>query len=1091
MSTVTCQSCGTENPAGFRLCGMCGSPLDGEQAPRREERKVVSIVFCDVVGSTARAEGADPEDVRASLSAFYERVREELERFGGTVEKFIGDAVMAVFGAPVAHEDDPERAVRAALAIRDWAREDGGLQVRIAVNTGEALVAIGARAGSGEAMVAGDVVNTAGRLQSAAPENGILVGEATHRSTRESIEYEPAEPVQAKGKSDSVPVWLVRDARSRVAVEHAAAATPLVGRGREREALLGAFRRARDDRATELVTIVGVPGIDKSRLVAELYAELEREDTFTRWRHGRSLPYGEGLAFWALAEMVRAEAGIRETDTAGEAEEKLAAAVDAALPEADRGWAGARLRPLVGLDAPPASRDESFGAWRRFLEALAEQRPTVLVFEDLHWADDDLLDFVDELADWVTDVPLLLVATARPELIDRRPGWSGGKRNALTLSLPPLDQDETARLLAALLDRHLLPAETQHELLARAGGNPLYAEQFARMLEERGGLGEALPDNVHAIIAARLDSLPPTEKRLLLDAAVLGRTFWTGALSGGDGLDERLRALQRKEFVRRERMSSVEGEVEFSFAHALVRDVAYAQIPRSERAQKHVQAARWIESVSADRSEDTSELLAHHYLAALELARAAGLDMSELVDPALAALAEAAERSLALSAFGQAELYAARQLELVPAGDVRRAPALLVLARAQFEAGRPEAPETCAEAVALFLVAGNVELAAEAETMASGFLWNLGRRDDAHDASERALKLVGAAPPSRAKAAALVERSRLLMLAGLMPEAVEVGRKGLVLAEKFGDEPLQARAIINIGSALTDADLLRRGLDIADRAGAITEFVRAANNLAEGVLQEGDVAGADELYEAAATRARRANLLVQTSWLDGQACSIAYLAGDWPRCERAMASFFAFVEQTGSHVLEFQVEITRARLAEARGDRARAAERWERALELAQAIKDPQAMGLTLAGLARFVLSQGRRAEADALADRVLAVRDPEGRAAYYTWLIDHGWVLHDLGRADEFPPAFHEGVWLDAGRAVAAGDFAGAADMLGATGLRADEAYARLREAERLAQAGDSAEAAAQRDLALAFYRGVGATAYARRAEALLAATA
>jgi tetratricopeptide (TPR) repeat protein len=328
------------------------------------------------------------------------------------------------------------------------------------------------------------------------------------------------------------------------------------------------------------------------------------------------------------------------------------------------------------------------------------------------------------------------------------------------------------------------------------------------------------------------------------------------------------------------------------------------------------------------------------------------------------------------------------------------------------------------------------------------------------------------------------------MLAGRMSESVEIGRKGLELAEAFGDERLQARALIAIGSAMLDEDLLRRGLEIADRAGAIAEFVRAANNLGEILLQAGDVAGVNELYEEAAARARRGSALVQTSWLDGQASSIAYLAGDWERCERTIASFFAVVKQTGSHVLEFQVDITRAQLSEARGDPAHAAELWDRALELARAVKDPQAVGLTLAGRARFVLGQGRRVEADALVNEVLAVRDEEGRAGYFTWLIDLGWLLHDLGRADEFPPAYHEGVWLDAGRAVVAGDFAGAADMLGATGLRVDEAYARLREAERLAEAGDTAEAAVQRDLALAFYRGVGATAYVRRAEALLSAT-
>ncbi len=1089
-ATITCPSCGQENPAGFRLCGMCGASLV-EPVESREERKVVTALFCDLVGSTARAETADPEDVRAALTAFYERVRVELERFGGTVEKFIGDAVMAVFGAPVAHEDDPERAVRAALAIRDWAREEGQIQVRIAVNTGEALVALGALSESGEAMVAGDVVNTAARLQSAAPENGILVGEATHRATRHAIEYEPAEPIDAKGKANPIPVWLVREARGRAAVELPASATPLVGRKRERELLVGAFGRARDERSTELVTIVGVPGIGKSRLVAELYAEIEREPTLTRWRNGRSLPYGEGLAFWALAEMVRAEAGIRETDTAREAERKLAEAVAAAVPAADATWVEARLRPLVGLEAAGAQREESFGAWRRFVEGLAEQRPTVLVFEDLHWAGDDLLDFVDELADWVTDVPLLIVATARPELVDRRPGWGGGKRNAHTLSLAPLDEDETARLLVSLLDRHLLPAETQQELLARAGGNPLYAEQFVRMLEERGGLGEALPDNVQAIIAARLDSLPPPEKALLLDAAVLGRTFWTGALTRHEHADEHLRALQRKEFVRRERRSAVEGELEFSFAHLLVRDVAYAQIPRSQRAQEHARAARWMESLSVDRSEDISELLAYHYLSALELGRAAGVDVAELEEPAIAALVGATERAIALSALAQAERYASSLLKLLREDDQRRPRALFMLAEAQWVLGRPGVIESGEQAVAGFLALGDAESAAEVEIAAANWLWNAGRRDDAHAASERALALVEDAPASLVKAAGLVERSRLLMIAGRGSEATEAGLAGLALAEEFGDERLQARALVTLGASRNSEDDLRRGIEIADRIDAFVEFLRGNNNLGEALIQRGDLAGVDELYEAAATRVARVGWTNGLAWIDAQRSAISYLTGDWATCERLLARFAALVERAEPHVLEYEVKRVAAKLAEARGDLARTEELWGGALELARTVKDPQTIGPTMAGRALFLLAQGRADEALAHADEVLGLRDEQGRAAYFTWLIDLGWLLHDLGRAHEFPEARHEGVWAASGLAIAKGDFVAAADLLAAADLRTEEAYARLRAGERLADEGRPAEAAAQWDRALAFYRAVEATPYVRRAEALLAESA
>src|SRR6478609_3323242 len=423
---VTCSSCGQENPDGFRLCGMCGAALTPAAAPAREERKVVTILFTDLVGSTARAEGLDPEDVRATLSAYYAQLRAELERHGGTVEKFIGDAVMAVFGAPVSHEDDAERAVRAALAIRDSIGEE--LQIRTAVNTGEALVALGAKPGEGDAMVAGDVVNTAARMQGGAPVNGILVGEGTYRATRHAIDYRDAPPVEAKGKSEPVKVWEAVSARSRFGSDvEQKLRTPLVGRERERNMLADAFQHARTAQSAQLVTLVGVPGIGKSRLVAELFQITDADEEIISWRQGRSLPYGERVSFWALGEIVKAHAGILDSDDAATAEEKLRAMVEAlAEGEAEGEWLARLTRPLVGLEgAERAEREEAFAAWRRLLEAAAEHRPLVLVFEDLHWADDGLLDFVDHLVDWASGVPLLVVCSARPELHERRPTWGG------------------------------------------------------------------------------------------------------------------------------------------------------------------------------------------------------------------------------------------------------------------------------------------------------------------------------------------------------------------------------------------------------------------------------------------------------------------------------------------------------------------------------------------------------------------------------------------------------------------------------------------------------------------------------------------
>jgi class 3 adenylate cyclase len=575
---VICTSCGKELPGEFPFCPFCGAALTDEPlGPGREERKVVTVLFADLAGFTARAERLDPEDVRALLAPYHAHLRSELERFGGTVEKFIGDAVMALFGAPIAHEDDPERAVRAALAIRDWACAQGEeLQVRVAVNTGEALVTLGARPSKGEAMVAGDVVNTAARLQAAAPLNGVLVGEQAYRATAQAIDYRRAEPVVGKGKSEPISAWEAVHARSRLGVDvPQRTLAPLVGRGRELELLVSTLARVREERSPQLVTLVGVPGIGKSRLVLELFKPVDEDVALVRWRQGRSLPYGDGVTFWALAEIVKAQAGILESDTPEQTGEKLVRAVGQVAADASEAqWLERHLRALAGLaEEGSAGQEEGFAAWRRFLEALAEERPLVLVFEDLHWADDALLDFVDQLVERATAVPLLVLGTARPELLQRRSGWGGGKSNALTISLSPLSDEEAAHLVAALLEQPLLEAETQAELLARAGGNPLYAEQYARILNERGAL-EELPETVQGIIAARLDALPEREKRLLQDAAVIGKVFWLGAVEAVDGVtrwqaEELLHALERKEFVQRSRSSSVATESEYAFRHVL------------------------------------------------------------------------------------------------------------------------------------------------------------------------------------------------------------------------------------------------------------------------------------------------------------------------------------------------------------------------------------------------------------------------------------------------------------------------------------------------------------------------------------------
>ena len=1096
---MICPSCGQENPAGFRICGMCGTPLTAQEPPR-QERKVLTVLFADLVGFTSRSEQMDPEDVRALLGPYWERLRDELERFGGTVEKFIGDAVVALFGAPVAHEDDPERAVRAALAIQDWIAEESELHVRIGVNTGEALVSLGALPSEGEGMASGDVVNTAARLQSAAPVDGILVGEQTYRATERAIEYREHEPVQAKGKANPVSVWEAVQARARFGVDLTQAlGAPLVGRDQELEVLRAAFGRAADEHIPQLVTIVGVPGIGKSRLLGELFRVIDDGDRLVRWRQGRSLPYGEGVSFWALGEMVKAEAGVLETDSAEETARKLHDALGAAIVEApERQWLESHLGPLVGLAADETSGDrrgEAFAAWRRFLEALAEERPLVLVFEDLHWADDGLLDFVDELVDWVTDVPVLVVGSARPELLARRPAWGGGKANASTISLAPLTDDDTARLVHALLDRSVLPADLQTALLERAGGNPLYAEEFVRMVAERGPHELELPNSVQGIISARLDALDAADKDLLQNAAVVGKVFWSGALAAIGGRDrfeveERLHALERRELVRRARRSSVAGESEYAFRHVLVRDVAYGSIPRAARAERHRAAAEWIESLG--RPEDQADLLAHHYLSALELARAAGVDAGVLVESASNALQRAGERAIGLNAFASAARFLEEALELGIA-EKERPQVLFRFAAALHRSGDERRIERMGEARDELIAAGDPETAAEACVLLAEAWWDQGQNERGREQLERARELVRDRPASASAARVLVEVSRYAMLADETDEAIRTGREALEIAEKLGLTELVPSALINIGSARGNsgddggiADL-ERAIEIAEATNN-PDLGRAYNNLA---AMHSNVERAYELQLRGKEAADRLGNVPVGRFLEGQIMLCAYDLGRWDDFLRGADEFIAACEAGSPHYAESYARERRADVLLARDDPERAAVDAARSLELARSAKDPQALQPALAVQIRVDLALGRLADARRTAAELLSLLETTTTSFGALTLALHA---ERLGVADRLPAVLSrlpDRPWTRAAAAVVQGDFLLAADIAAEDSWRVDEAEIRLRAAEALVAAGRRLDADVQLQKALAFFRSVGAPRFVREGEALLAATA
>jgi class 3 adenylate cyclase len=665
-----CATCGQDNPDVARFCLACGAALGVDEAAPQEERRFISVLFVDLVGFTTRAERLDPEDVRAILTPYHDTVRREIESFGGVVEKFVGDAVMSVFGAPTAYGDDAERAVRAALAVRESVRalneSDGrlDLQIRIAVNTGEALVSLGARPSMGESMVAGDVVNTASRLQQAAPVNGIIVGEETYASTRDAIAYEAMPPVEAKGKSAVVAAW-VATAPLVPAGERTISRAPLVGRGRQLGVLQGIWERVADERTPTLVTIFGDPGVGKTRLGIEfgrVVGELGGRSV-----RGRSLPYRDSSAYGAFAAQVKQFCNIFESDPIEIALEKLRAETTALLGPSDSNEVAGHLAIMLGLDreGSVSDRETLFFSVRRFIEAVAGDRPTMLVFEDVHWADRSLLDLIELLAARLRDLPVLLLALARPELLDARPGWGGGLPAYTALPLDQLRDSEARELATHLLSKLEDRGRAERAaLLAETGeGNPLFIEQLVATLTEAQGDDSQLPTTIRGIVAARLDALPAAERAVLLDAAVGGKVFWRGALERvseePDRLPELLGALEGRDLIRRQTVSAIEGDQQYMFKHVLIRDVAYDLLPRARKRERHAQVAEFLQEATSETGE-AAAALGRHWRDAGEHDRA----IEHLITAA-----EEAERGWAKD---RAVAFYREALELLPEEDGNR-----------------------------------------------------------------------------------------------------------------------------------------------------------------------------------------------------------------------------------------------------------------------------------------------------------------------------------------------------------------------------------------------------------------------------------
>ncbi len=648
-----CQHCGSELPRGARFCPSCGaSVVEAEPAPPGQERKLVTILFADVSGSTALGERLDAERVAEVMNAFFAAMRAEIEAEGGTVEKYIGDAVMAVFGVPVAHEDDPSRALRAALRMQRRLAEEGsrlrpshgaGLRIRVGVNTGEVLAAIQPK--PGEAMVAGDPVNVAARLEQGAAPGQIVASERTARAAR-GFRFRELGRLGLRGRAESVPAVLVLGEQALAEHGLPGLRAPMVGRGRELALLQTVFERAAADGRPHLVTVYGDPGVGKSRLVAEFLAWVDGLDEPAVVVRGRCLPYGEGITYWPLAEILKARSGVHDTDPPAVALERIRTMGESLFrsglaPDAAR--TAAALAYTVGLEDPDVPlrelsprqvHAETHAAWRSFFSALASRDPLVAVVEDIHWADTALLDLLEGIAERA-DGPIVLVCPARPDLTERHPGWGGGRGNSSSIVLEPLPLSDADRLVRLLLSVEDVPARTHARILERAEGNPFFLEEILRQLIDEGrivheegswrwaaaGDDVAIPDTVQGVLAARIDLLDRNEKQTLQRAAVVGRVFWPGPLSNlldstGEALASALDQLEERDLILPRPTSAMAGQAEYAFKHALVRDIAYESMPRRDRLIAHANVASWIEETAGERKLEFVELLAHHYLEA-------------------------------------------------------------------------------------------------------------------------------------------------------------------------------------------------------------------------------------------------------------------------------------------------------------------------------------------------------------------------------------------------------------------------------------------------------------------------------------------
>jgi class 3 adenylate cyclase/tetratricopeptide (TPR) repeat protein len=1101
-----CPACGAQVAPAARFCIECGERLEPAEPARAQsgapgsspgapaaaqvapassastagaaaepqgldERRTVTVLFADLSGYTAVAEKLDPESVKRVLDQILERLSDEVGRYGGYVDKFIGDNVMAIFGAPIAHGDDAERAVRAGLGMQaamdeindPLGREHGvSFALCVGINTGEVLAG---RVGDGYTVV-GDSVNVAARLQAAARPGSVMVGEDTHRATREAIEYLALpEPLAVKGKAQPVSAWealapLARDQRSEEGT--APARAPLIGRGVELAQLRDLLARVERRSSPHLVTVIGEAGIGKSRLLAAFEEEVAARPSPPLVRRGRCLPYGSNVVYWPLGEVIRAECGIVDGDPPALAAQKLSARLGELLrSEAADGRSLASKIAVIGrlLGISPGeeeagedaqrTREIFFAAVRACVEGLAEERPLILAWEDIHWADEGMLDLIEHLVQWVR-APVLQICLAREELLTRRADWGGVRRDAATLFLDPLGEAETRELVSALMKS----GESQEGVISavaeRAEGNPLFAEEMVRRLaEEDGAEAVELPHSVQALLAARLDSLEPFQRRLLAHAAVIGRTFWEGALvplaaaEEGD-LTAALRALREKDLVIASEGSDLQGESELAFKHALIRDVAYTMLPKAVRARKHFEVGGFIEARAGERVEEVVALLAEHYGRAAALGvelRLPDAEVQPYREKALHYLEAAGDAARAF--YSNAEAFSHYEAAREQAGSDEGAVARIAEKQGDvaLRLGRVDvAIEVWEQALAYHSERDHFERVAELHRKVGAALAHKGERKQAIEHHQRGINLIKDGEPSLALVHLYEEAAWLYMQTGENMLAIYASEKALRLAERLGEVRAASRAhgifgrvFGRIGDNVKARENLERAVELARGSDAHETVIALLALGAHLESSEADYAGAMAAYRDALALAQQIGDVPAEIELHAALGQLAVYTANWEEVRRASDASAELSEREGLIGKLCLPYALRGRLHWRKGEWQESEDAFRRAHELALQIGWSEACFDALYGLSVTLRDEGDTQGAEDALVQALEICERAGLIVQSIQASTARAILHSLaGRSGQAAEAAAEAV----GRAERVHYPVGAAAAIEAAGV-------------------------------------------------------